>query len=58
MNVGTVVEFIQSFMKSAAEQANVGAAYGGNMAGRAFDPVGFIKKPQVILRVISIVSLC
>lgn len=56
MNVGTVVDFVQSLLKTATEQANEGAAYGGDMAGRAFDPVSFVKKPQVILRIISIVS--
>lgn len=28
-------------------------AYGAGMAGVAFDPVSFIKRPQVILRIVS-----
>lgn len=34
----------------------LGQAYGAGMAGGAFDPVAFIKKPQVILRIVSWVS--
>lgn len=33
-----------------------GGAYGAGMAGGSFDPVAFIKKPQVILRIGSWVS--
>ena len=32
-------------------------AYGAGMSGGAFDPVAFIKKPQVILRIVSWVWL-
>ncbi|CAF5013741.1 unnamed protein product, partial [Rotaria sp. Silwood1] len=28
-------------------------AYGAGRAGSAFDPIGFIKKPQVILRIVA-----
>lgn len=31
-------------------------AYGAGMAGGSFDPVSFIKRPQVILRIVSWVS--
>lgn len=57
MNIGTVVEFFQKFLKSATESVATesGAAYGGGMAGAAFDPLSFIKKPQVILRIINLV---
>ncbi|KAL3877269.1 hypothetical protein ACJMK2_035001 [Sinanodonta woodiana] len=30
-----------------------GGAYGAGMAGKAFDPIEYIKKPQVILRIAS-----
>lgn len=53
MNIGAAIEFFNSFLQSATESANDGAAYGGNMAGAPFDPISFIKKPQVILRMIS-----
>ena len=56
MNVGSIMEFLQKFLNSATEKVGDGAAaYGGGMAGAAFDPLSFIKKPQVILRIISIV---
>lgn len=57
MNVATIIEFIESMVKSTAMTNNEGA-YGGGMAGAPFDPISFIKKPQVILRVISLVILC
>ncbi|CAF0796319.1 unnamed protein product [Brachionus calyciflorus] len=62
MNVTTIIEFIESMIKSTSMTTN-DAAYGSGMAGAPFDPIGFIKKPQVILRIISllfslIVSLC
>lgn len=54
MNIATVMEFIESMVKSAT--ASTGdQAYGSGMAGNAFDPIAFVKKPQVILRVITIV---
>jgi len=28
-------------------------AYGAGMAGASFDPVSFVKRPQVILRIVS-----
>ncbi len=57
MNVGTVVEFLQKFLNTATESvaANSGAPYGGGMAGAKFDPISFIKKPQVILRIINLI---
>ena len=33
-----------------------GGAYGAGKAGAPFDPVEFIKKPQVILRAVSLVG--
>ena len=33
-----------------------GGAYGAGKAGGPFDPIAFIKKPQVILRLVSWVS--
>lgn len=33
-----------------------GGAYGAGMAGGAFNVLAFIKKPQVILRIVSWVS--
>ena len=53
LSIGNVIEFIQSMLKTST--TNEGG-YGGGMAGAAFDPIGFIKKPQVILRLISLVS--
>lgn len=35
--------------------AGGGGAFGAGMAGAPFDPVQFIKKPQVILRIASTV---
>ena len=32
-------------------------AYGSGMAGGSFDPVAFIKRPQVILRIVSWVGI-
>ena len=55
MNIATVVEFIESMIKSATV-SNTDGAYGSGMAGTPFDPLGFIKKPQVILRIVSLVS--
>ena len=31
-------------------------AYGGDLTGAAFNPIEFIKKPQVVLRIVSGVS--
>lgn len=56
MNIGTIVELIESMVKSTTMSSNEGA-YGSGMAGAPFDPVGFIKKPQVILRILGIVSI-
>lgn len=36
---------------------NVGGAYGAGKAGAPFDPIAFVKKPQVILRLCSMVSV-
>ena len=33
-----------------------GTAYGAGKAGGPFDPITFVKKPQVILRAVSWVS--
>lgn len=33
---------------------NTGGAYGAGKAGGAFDPLTFIRRPQVILRIVSI----
>lgn len=55
MNIGTIFEFIESMVKSTTMTNNDGA-YGAGMAGAPFDPVAFIKKPQVILRIVGIVS--
>ena len=58
MNVATVIEFIESMVKSATV-SNVDGAYGAGMASgtTSFDILSFIKKPQVILRIVSIVGL-
>ena len=56
MNLATVIEFIESMMKS-TQVSNNDAAYGAGMAGAPFDPLSFIKKPQVIIRIVSVVSL-
>ena len=34
-----------------------GGAYGAGKAGGPFDPIAFVKKPQVILRAVSWVRL-
>lgn len=54
MNIGTIVELVESLVKSTAMTSNEGA-YGSGMAGGPFDPIAFIKKPQVILRILGIV---
>ena len=54
MNIGTVVELLESLIKSAPVSSGDGA-YGAGMAGAPFNPLEFVKKPQVILRVISVV---
>jgi hypothetical protein len=57
MNVGTIVELFETMMKSNLDP-NAEGAYGGGMANSAgFNPVSFIKKPQVILRIVCLVSL-
>ena len=56
MNVATIMEFIESMIKSTTISATNDGAYGGGMAGAGFNPIEFIKKPQVILRLVSIVS--
>jgi hypothetical protein len=55
MNLGTIMEFIESMIKS-SQVSNNDAAYGAGMAGAPFDPLSFIKKPQVIIRIVSVVS--
>jgi hypothetical protein len=57
MNVGTIIEFIESMVKSTTISNSGDGAYGSGMAGTPFDPLGFIKKPQVILRIISLVRV-
>ena len=37
-------------------QGTIGGAYGAGKAGAPFDPLAYIKKPQVILRLVSLVS--
>ena len=56
MNIATVIEFIESMVKSATV-SNVDGAYGSGMASgtASFDILSFIKKPQVVLRIVSIV---
>ena len=56
MNKASIVEFFESMIKSTTMTKN-DAAYGATMAGAPFDPIGFMKKPQVILRVVNLVSL-
>lgn len=56
MNIGTVIEFLESLVKS-TPVSNVEGAYGAGMAGAPFNPIAFIKKPQVILRIISLVII-
>lgn len=55
MNVGSIIEFFESMIKSTSMTKN-DAAYGAGMAGGPFDPAGFIKKPQVILRLVNLVN--
>lgn len=52
MNIGTIVEFFESMVKSSPMTPNNGA-YGGDLSGGAFNPIEFIKKPQVGLRFIT-----
>ena len=78
MNIGTIVEFFESMVKSSPMTPNNGnqnkikpiysylrrifnyiykiGAYGGDLSGGAFNPIEFIKKPQVGLRFITCVS--
>lgn len=55
MNIGTILEFFESMVKTSSVNPNQGA-YGGDLSGSAFNPIEFIKKPQVVLRVLTIVS--
>ena len=55
MNIGTIIEFIESMIKSTTSASSNDAAYGAGMAGAPFDPLSFIKKPQVIIRIVSVV---
>ena len=41
----------------ATQQQQVGGAYGAGKAGAPFDPLVYIKKPQVILRLVSLVRM-
>ncbi len=67
LTIGTVIEFIQNFFK--IDQTNNvdnnnnpdgfgggGGVYGGTLAGGRFDPMVYIRKPQVILRLVALVS--
>jgi hypothetical protein len=54
MNIGTVLEFVESLVKS-TPVSSVDGAYGAGMAGGSFNPIEFIKKPQVILRFVCTV---
>ena len=60
LTVGTLLEFLSNFLKIDNNQnlnsneSNV--AYGGGMAGNKFDLFSFIKKPNVIFRLVSIVK--
>ena len=56
MNIDTIIEFIESMIKS-TQGSNNEAAYGAGMAGAPFDFLSFIKKPQVIIRTVSVVSI-
>ncbi|RNA36286.1 synaptogyrin-2-like [Brachionus plicatilis] len=53
MNIASIIEFFESMIKSTSLTKN-DAAYGAGMAGAPFDPAGFMKKPQVILRIINL----
>jgi hypothetical protein len=65
--IGTIMEFISNFLKidSTSSDANNGSpadgfgggVYGGQLAGNRFDFLYFIKKPQVILRLVAMVRL-
>ena len=35
---------------------DAGGAYGGGKAGAPFDPIGFVQRPQVILKATCLVS--
>lgn len=54
MNLGTIFECIESMLKSTT-MTNTEGAYGAGMAGSPFHPLTFIKKPQVILRLLGMV---
>ncbi len=56
MNIGTIVEFFESMVKSSNQVNPNQGAYGGDLSGAAFNPIEFIKKPQVVLRIVSGVS--
>ena len=56
MNIGTIVEFFESMVKSSNQVNPNNGAYGGDLSGSAFNPIEFFKKPQVVLRIISGVS--
>jgi hypothetical protein len=58
MNVNTILELIGSMVKSATV-TNTEGAYGSGLAvaGARFDPISFVKKPQVIIRLVSTVNI-
>jgi len=53
MNIGTIIEFFESMVKTSSVTPNQGA-YGGDLSGGSFNFLEFIKKPQVILRILTI----
>lgn len=57
LTIGTLLEFISNFLKmDNGPNDAAGVAYGGGMAGNKFDILTFVKKPQVIIRILSVVS--
>ena len=55
MNIGTIIEFFESMVKSSSVTPNQGA-YGGDLSGGSFNFIEFIKKPQVIIRMLTMVG--
>ena len=58
INIATIMEFVSNFLKyENTNPSEAGVIYGGTLSGSRFDPLTFIKKPQVIFRLVALVSV-
>jgi len=55
INIATIMEFISNFLKyENTNPSESGVIYGGTLSGSRFDPLTFIRKPQVIFRLVAL----